>query len=441
MRFFIKSYGCQMNSHDSQRISSILSVAGHEVAPSLNEANLVILNTCSIRDKADEKVFSDLGRLKFLKCKAIDDFLIIVAGCMAQLRSRDIIKRAPYVNAIIGPQNIHQLADCIDDLLKNKAIDAIVATSMDVAGKFQAMSSASPKAADGVSAFLTIQEGCDNFCTYCIVPFTRGRQISRSLTDIRDEARRLTFAGVKEITLVGQNVNAYNGDEGNNEKCDFSHLLFELSKTEGLKRLRYTTSHPKYINSNIALAHREIEILAPHLHLPVQSGSNDILKQMNRRYTRDEYLRAIDLLRESRQDMAFSSDFIVGFPGETDRDFEQTLELVREVRYTQAYSFKYSPRPGTIAAKMENQVPEEVKSERLQILQELLDDQQTQFNSGFVHRRLSVLFTKNGHHENQLTGRSEYSQAVSIYDKTISIGDIVDVQIIEVATHSLIGML
>jgi tRNA-2-methylthio-N6-dimethylallyladenosine synthase len=438
MRFFIKSYGCQMNSYDSQRISDILVATGHEAVLRPEEADIIVLNTCSIRDKADEKVFSDLGRLKALKeQKSPNNFIIIVAGCMAQLRSQDIMKRAPQVDAIIGPQNIRQIAEIIDDMLRNRALDTIVSISSEASDKFSQPLELSNR---GVSEFLTIQEGCDNFCAYCIVPYTRGREFSRSVADIVAEAKNLVSFGVKEITLLGQNVNSYRAKGLDGNDCGLSRLLYELANVDGLKRLRYTTSNPKDVGKDIAEAHRDIEILAPSLHLPVQSGSDKILRKMNRKYTSEEYFACIDMLRKYRPDIALSSDFIVGFPGETDEDFQQTLKLAQKVGYAQAYSFKYSPRPGTPAAKMDDQIPEDVKSERLKILQNLLNDQQAKFNQSFVGKCVNVLFAKEGKHEKQLVGRSEYSQAVSVYANNMSVGDVAKVKITENAAHSLIGV-
>jgi tRNA-2-methylthio-N6-dimethylallyladenosine synthase len=429
-------------------MSDILVSSGHEVVLRPEESDVVILNTCSIREKVDEKIFSDLGRLKSIKAKK-QQFTIVVAGCMAQLRSDDIIRRAPYVDVILGPQNIQQIAAIVDDMVRNKALDTITSISMDTKSKFQQSSETLGESFDcGISEFLTIQEGCNNFCTYCIVPHTRGREFSRDVSDIIEEAKKMISLGVKEIVLLGQNVNSYRGrwesgkDEGEcNKECNLSNLLFELANINGLKRLRYTTSNPKDVDLNIAKAHKEISILAPSLHLPVQSGSDDILRRMNRKYTHTEYLEKVSMLREYRADIALSSDFIVGFPGENENDFEQTLDLVRKVNYAQAYSFKYSARPGTAAALMENQIPEKIKSERLQILQDLLNQQQSSFNEQFLGKCVNVLFIKKGKHKEQLNGRSEYSQAVSACSNNISsIGDIVKVRITEIASHSLIGV-
>ncbi|MDR2646377.1 MAG: tRNA (N6-isopentenyl adenosine(37)-C2)-methylthiotransferase MiaB [Holosporaceae bacterium] len=440
MRFFIKNYGCQMNSYDSQRVADVLAHAGHKIASFYEDADIIILNTCSIREKVDEKIFSDLGRIQAMKKKSANDFIIVVAGCMAQTRSADIIRRAPYVDVILGPHNIHQLAEIIDEIVKSRPPNVIISTVADIGSKF-------PQSSDtlldrGVSEFITIQEGCNNFCSYCIVPHTRGREFSRSVLDISTEIKNLVSLGVKEITLLGQNVNSYKGVGPDGKRCTFSRLLFELAANiSGLKRLRYMTSNPKDVDLDIAIAHKEIEILIPSLHLPVQSGSDSVLKRMNRRYTRDEYMRRVGMLREYRSDLAISSDFIVGFPGESEADFQQTLELAKNIGYAQAYSFKYSPREGTAAAQMDNQIPEDVKSERLQILQDLLNNQQSRFNNDFIGQYVNVLFTKKGKHDKQLTGRSEYSQTVSVNAAdTVTMDDIAKVKITEVASHSLVGV-
>ncbi len=435
MYFFIKSYGCQMNSYDSQRMADLLTEKGHSAVDEPEKANIVIFNTCSIREKADEKLFSDLGRVKTLKDAHDGDFIIIVTGCVAQTRVQDIMKRAPYVDIILGPQDIQAIAEKIDEHLHSENV--LVSTSLGAEDKFNRLTTDFYNRK--VSEFLTIQEGCDNFCTYCVVPYTRGREFSRNVADIVAEAKKLIATGVKEIILLGQNVNSYNGTDENGQRHNLSDLLFTLAELDGLKRLRYTTSHPKDINESIGKAHRDIKILMPFLHLPVQSGSDAILKKMNRKYTAEKYFECIDMLREYRPDMAFSSDFIVGFPGETDEDFQKTLQLVERVKYSQAYSFKYSPRPNTVAAKMDNQIDEKIKSERLSILQDLLNRQQTQFNESFVGKYLSVLFEKEGKHKNQLVGRSEYSQAVSVCANNINIGDIVRVKITEAVSHSLLG--
>lgn len=441
MRFYIKSYGCQMNIYDSQRMGDILMSLGHKQEDHAENANLLIFNTCSIREKADDKLFSDLGRAKILKDKSVeDDFIIVVAGCVAQARPRDLLARYPYIDMILGPQDIQNISDRINDLIENKDLDALVLTNLNASDKFERFNKSDPVSERGVSEFLTIQEGCDNFCTYCIVPHTRGREFSRSVKEIMSEAKSLVASGVKEITLLGQNVNSYNGLDESGENCRLSRLLWELSSIDGLKRLRYMTSNPKDVDENIAKAHRDIDILMPFLHLPVQSGSDEILRKMNRKYNRERYFEVIDMLRSYCPDMAFSSDFIVGFPGETDADFEDTLDLVKKVNFSQAYSFKYSPRLNTPAAKMKNQIPEDVKADRLQRLQYLLNQQQTDFNKSFIGKNVEVLLTKEGRHSGQLVGKSEYYQAVTVNNADgLSVGDIVKVSVTSAVSHSLIG--
>lgn len=442
MKFFIKNYGCQMNLYDSTRMTDALLAAGYEESPKKDDANILIFNTCSIREKADEKLFSDLGRAKSLKFKAKDrgeNFAIIVCGCVAQSKTTEITDRAPYVDAVIGPQEIHKIVSAVKTALSKSDEDKSIFMS-DMASKEKFASFQSEQITKrSCSEFLTIQEGCDNFCTYCVVPYTRGREFSRDVADIIEKTKKLVSLGVKEITLLGQNVNSYRGEGPDGKNWSLSKLLYAIAEVEGLARLRYVTSNPKDVAKDIAEAHRDIKILAPFLHLPVQSGSDKILKKMNRKYSVNQYLDCVDMLRKYRPDMAFSSDFIVGFPGETDEDFEKTLELAEKVKYAQAYSFKYSPRNKTAAAKMDNQVPEKIKEERLEILQNLLNDQQNKFNEETIGKTVSVLFTKNGKFKNQLVGRSEYSQAVSICDKAIHIGDMVNVKITELKSHSLLG--
>lgn len=441
MFFYIKSYGCQMNIYDSVRMADLLVSFGHKKAENIEDANLIIFNTCSIREKADDKLFSDLGRAKILKESSDkEDFIIVVSGCVAQSRPKDLLARHPYVDVILGPQDIQNIAECVEDLLKNKEIDTLIRTDLKASDKFLKFNKTETLTKRTVSEYLTIQEGCDNFCTYCVVPHTRGREFSRDVKEIVVEAKSLVSRGVKEIILLGQNVNSYNGLSETGEHYRLAQLLWELASISGVKRLRYMTSNPKDINEDIAIAHRDIEILMPFLHLPVQSGSNEILRRMNRKYNRERYFEVIDMLRDYKSDMAFSSDFIVGFPGETDKDFEDTLDLVRRVNYAQAYSFKYSPRPNTPAAKMENQIEESVKAARLSVLQDLLNQQQLDFNNTFVDKEVEVLITKEGRYLGQLAGRSEYFQAVTINNAgDVNIGDILKVIIKETGSHSLVG--
>jgi len=441
MKFFIKSYGCQMNLYDSQRIEDLLLSYNHEKVNSPEQANLLIFNTCSIREKADEKLFSDLGRAKLLKNQNKGkEFVIAVMGCVAQSRCEDIKSKHPYVDIILGPQEVQNMQECIMKVLNNQITTTLALTDFKSKNKFEVFNKNEIRDRL-VSEYLTIQEGCDNFCTYCVVPYTRGREFSRSVQEIIVEAKNLVSRGCKEITLLGQNVNSYNGVGDDGMPRRLSILLEELASISGLSRLRYTTSHPKDIDENIGKAHRDIPILMPFLHLPVQSGSNEILRRMNRKYDREKYFDVIDMLRSYRPDIAFSSDFIVGFPGETENDFEDTLDLIKRVGYSQAYSFKYSPRPHTPAAKMDSQVEESVKSSRLRILQDLLNFQQRDFNKMFIGKMAQVLFVKEGRDSGQLSGRDEYFQAVSVMADKSQIGSVVEVKIVDAASHSLIGEL
>lgn len=423
-----------MNSYDSQRMVDALISEGHELVTTPDEAKIFIFNTCSIRQKADDKLFSDLGRIKPFRDK--NNGKVVVTGCVAQLSSDDLVRRMPWVDIILGPQDIQYL---IEKLKVSNTDNPIVSTNLDSSCKFSRLSK--NFFARGVSEFVTIQEGCDNFCTYCVVPFTRGREFSRDVADILSESKQLIASGTKEIMLLGQNVNSYNGNGLGGKKSNLSELLWAVAELPGLCRLRYTTSNPQDLGEDLAIAHRDIPILAPFLHLPVQAGSDEVLRRMNRRYTSSQYLELISMLREYRPDLAFSSDFIVGFPGETDKDFTQTLNLVKKVKYSQAYSFKYSPRPKTAAATMPNQIPEKTKFERLYILQNLLNSQQNEFNKSCIGKTLEVLFTKNGRHSGQLVGRSEYFQSVTVDDANIKIGDMLKVKATKLASHSIIGEL
>lgn len=441
-----------MNSYDSDRMSDMLISDGHQLSHTLSNANIIIFNTCSIREKADQKLFSDLGRARPYKERATlhgEPFIMIVTGCVAQSAAENIYKRAPYVDVVLGTQSIHLLSSSIKSALdinnSNLPTDAdnkFTATTLDAKAKFEALNLSSNFQHDrGISAFLTIQEGCNNFCTYCVVPITRGREFSRPVASVIDEAKLLIKSGVKEITVLGQNVSSYNGQAQLGKTWQLPRLLLELADIDGLERIRYTTSNPKDINQDFADAHKKIEKLMPFVHLPAQSGSDKILKKMNRKYTVDEYLKSLDLLQCARNDIAFSSDFIVGFPGETDEDFCDTMKLIGQANYAQAYSFKYSRRPNTPATNMEDQIEENVKSERLQILQDALNENQNAFNKRMIGECVTVLFTKDGRHKGQIVGRSEYSQSVSVCGSNIYIGDIAKVRITQAASHSLIGVL
>jgi tRNA-2-methylthio-N6-dimethylallyladenosine synthase len=436
-KLFIKTYGCQMNVYDSERMGSALAAAGYVEAGSPEDADLVILNTCHIREKAVEKVYSDLGRLRPMreaKAAAGGRMTIAVAGCVAQAEGAEIVARQPMVDLVVGPQAYHRLPAMVA-----RALDTGVAeidTEFPAEDKFDHLPEA-PKTRRAPAAFLTVQEGCDKFCAFCVVPYTRGSEVSRPAAKVLAEARGLVARGVVEITLLGQNVNAYHG-LGPDGEWGLARLIRELAGIEGLERIRYTTSHPNDMTDDLIAAHGDTPKLMPYLHLPVQAGSDLVLKAMNRRHTADSYLRVIERIRAVRPDIAISGDFITGFPGETEADFQATMALVREVRYASAYSFKYSPRPGTPAATAE-QVPEEEKAHRLARLQALLTEQQAEFQSGFVGRTLSVLIEKAGRHPGQMVGRSPYLQAVHLDCDTALTGRIVEAEITSAGSNSLAG--
>ena len=441
-KVFVKSYGCQMNVYDAERMADVLSAEGYRETASIEDADLVILNTCHIREKAAEKVYSELGRVRQLKQERAEgglDTKVIVAGCVAQAEGQEIIRRAPVVDVVVGPQSYHRLPD----LLRRSEGQKVVDTEFPIEDKFDHLPSASPEKTRGrgVSAFLTIQEGCDKFCTFCVVPYTRGAEISRPVAKILEEARRLADAGVRELTVIGQNVNAYHGEGPDGRTWSLGRLLRQLAEVPGVSRLRYTTSHPRDMDEDLIETHRDLSALMPYLHLPVQAGSDRILDAMNRKHTADEYRRIIDRVRNARPDIALSSDFIVGFPGETDADFEDTMRLVSDIRFASAFSFKYSPRPGTPAADLATQVPEAVKAERLARLQELLEAHRQAFNRGTVGRTVDVLLEKPGRHPGQLAGKSPYLQAVQFESTRHQIGDIVPVRIVSAGSNSLFGEL
>ena len=443
-RLFIKTYGCQMNVYDSERMADVLSPLGYAMTDSPERADLVVLNTCHIREKATEKVYSELGKLKELKqARAAADgavMTIAVAGCVAQAEGEEIMRRQPAVDLVVGPQAYHQLPELI--ARTHRARGERLAADFAPQEKFDALPQRRPS---GVTAFLTVQEGCDKFCTFCVVPYTRGGEYSRAPEAIEAEARDLAAQGVREVTLLGQNVNAYSppNDQGPNDKEEggLAALVRRLAKIPGLDRIRYTTSHPRDMDEALIAAHGEVAELMPYLHLPVQSGSDRILKAMNRAHTAQSYLTTIAAIRAARPDIAISGDFIVGFPGERDSDFEATLALVREVGHASAFSFKYSRRPGTPAAAMPDQVAEAVKDERLARLNALLDEQARGFNASQVGRTLPVLFERRGRYAGQLIGRSPYLQAVHALAPDHMIGQIVAVRIEAAARMSLAGAL
>ncbi len=430
-----------MNVYDSDRMADILKPLGYRTVDAPADADMVILNTCHIREKAAEKVFSELGRLRQMReqrREAGADMVIGVAGCVAQAEGEEIVRRAPYVDIVFGPQSYHRLPEMVARASR-AAGKTVLETDFDVVEKFDALPA--PSADAGPAAFLTVQEGCDKFCTFCVVPYTRGAEYSRPAGDILAEARGMAANGVVEITLLGQNVNAYHGEGPDGRDWTLGRLIRELAEVPGLARLRYTTSHPLEMTGDLIAAHGEVPQLMPYLHLPVQAGADRVLTAMNRRHDRDTYFRIIDRLRDTRPDLALSGDFIVGFPGETDEDFEQTMDLVRRVGYAQAYSFKYSPRPGTPAAAAAAQVPEAAKAERLQRLQELLNAQQLAFNQATAGRTLDVLLERTGRRDGQLVGRSPYMQAVHVDAPGHRLGRIAPVIIEAGKANSLSGRL
>jgi tRNA-2-methylthio-N6-dimethylallyladenosine synthase len=438
-KVFVKTYGCQMNVYDSQRMADALVAEGYVATEAMEDADLVLLNTCHIREKAAEKVYSELGRIRGIKAErelSGRETLIGVAGCVAQAEGEEIIRRAPVVDLVIGPQTYHRLPDVVK---KARAGEKVVETEYAIEDKFAHLPGQQAKAvrARGVTAFLTVQEGCDKFCTFCVVPYTRGSEVSRPVSQIVDEAARLADAGVREITLLGQNVNAWHGAGPDGREWGLGELLFRLAEVPGVARLRYTTSHPRDMDDALIAAHRDLKALMPYLHLPVQSGSDRILKAMNRKHTAADYLRLIERIRAAQPDIAMSGDFIVGFPGETDADFADTMTIVRQVGYAQAFSFKYSPRPGTPASERGEQVAEEVKNARLQELQALLTKQQHAFAESLVGREIDLLLEKHGRHAGQLIGRSPWLQPVIVDEKAGGIGDIVPVRITRTGANSL----
>ncbi|THD84846.1 tRNA (N6-isopentenyl adenosine(37)-C2)-methylthiotransferase MiaB [Aliigemmobacter aestuarii] len=427
-KLFIKTYGCQMNVYDSERMAEALGAEGYVTTETAEEADMVLLNTCHIREKAAEKVYSDLGRLRPLK-QAKPDLKIGVAGCVAQAEGEEIIRRMPMVDLVVGPQAYHRLPDLIR--AKGRAVD----TEFPAEDKFDHLPER--KAMRGPSAFLTVQEGCDKFCAFCVVPYTRGAEVSRPVDRILREARDLVSRGVREITLLGQNVNAYHG-EGEGGTWGLGRLIRALAEIDGLARIRYTTSHPNDMDDDLIAAHGDVPALMPYLHLPVQSGSDRILKAMNRKHTAESYLRLIDRIRAARPDILLTSDFIVGFPGETDRDFEDTMDLIRAVGFGAAFSFKYSARPGTPAAERAP-VDSQVADDRLQALQALITEQQRRVQAAMVGREVGVLYEKAGRLPGQMVGKSDHLHAVHVEDTAGRVGELVRVRISASAPNSLAG--
>ena len=439
-KVFIKTYGCQMNVYDSDRMTDALAPHGYTPTQDMGEADLVLLNTCHIREKAAEKVYSELGRIRDFRnerAPGAKKMLIGVAGCVAQAEGEEIMARAPAVDLVFGPQSYHRLPQLIAKAQTTRVVD----TDFPEEDKFAHLPAPKKEVtiSRGLTAFLTVQEGCDKFCSFCVVPYTRGSEVSRPVAQVLSEARALAEAGVREVTLLGQNVNAYHGLDAAGHPTSLGALCHMLAEIEGLERIRYTTSHPRDMDAELIAAHRDLDKLMPYLHLPVQSGSDTILKAMNRRHTAAEYLDIIDRIRAARPDMALSGDFIVGFPGETDADFQATVDIVKKVGYASAFSFKYSTRPGTPGAGMENQIEEHVKAERLEILQAEITRQSQAFNAGCVGMTMPVLIEKPGRNPGQIAGRSPYLQAVHIPGDPALIGQIHQVEIVGLAKNSLEG--
>jgi tRNA-2-methylthio-N6-dimethylallyladenosine synthase len=440
-KLFIKTHGCQMNFYDSEKISDLLKPHGYQIDENPEDADIIVINTCHIREKAVEKTYSELGRIRdqvnLRKEKTGKKSIVAVAGCVAQAQGKEIMKRSPWVDIVVGPQsyqNLPELIAKVDPLTKNNHINIEFPT----VPKFDYLKSLVTER--GPSAFLTIQEGCDKFCTFCVVPYTRGAEYSRPIKSILDEATELVDKGVKEITLLGQNVNAWNAEWKDNKVWGLGRLIKELSKIKKLEFIRYTTSHPLDMDLELIEAHRDVSKLMPYLHLPIQSGSDNILRLMNRKHTVTEYIKVIEKVRHYNPNIAISGDFIIGFPGETDKDHQATIDLIKEINYSQAYSFKYSIRPGTPAAIYLNQVDEVHKKSRLEEVQNILRDQQLEFNKQSINSTLKILVLRNGKKSNQYLGRSQYNQSVyfNCNEKNI-IGSTVNIKVTEAFQNSLTG--
>ena len=437
-KYYIKTFGCQMNVYDSNRIAGILQNLGYTEASNAKSADLIIFNTCHIREKAAEKVFSDLGRIYLLKQERAEqglDTIIGVVGCVVQAEDEQIAKRAPFVDFATGPLTYHRLPEILAKIARKKG-QSIIDTEFPAEAKFDFLPE---NKSQGGCSFLAIQEGWDNFCTYCGVPYTRGVEYSRPVDEVIKEARRLVKSGSCELNLLGQNVNSYHGEDSNGKERNLAYLLRQLAEIDGLERIRYTTSYPADVDDDLISCHHDIKKLMPYLHLPVQSGSDKILKAMNRRHTSGDYLKIIEKLKKANPDLRMSSDFIVGFPGEEDKDFQATLNIVKEVGYIQAFSFKYSRRAGTPAALMPNQVEEKIKKERLNILQDMLFSYQLNFNKECVGKIMPVLFESKGRHKGQLIGRTPYMQNLHAELSNDCLNKIINVQVTEATTNSLSG--
>lgn len=439
-KYFIKTFGCQMNVYDSSRIADMLKKEGYEETTKQADADIVLFNTCHIREKAAEKLFSDLGRAHIIQQEREEQFgkstIIGVVGCVVQAEDTQIIKRAPFVDFAVGPLMYHTIPDILKRIMRQKNHESYVNTDFPAVSKFDFLPE---NESQGACSYLAIQEGCNNFCTYCVVPYTRGAEYSRPVAEVLQEARRLVDTGTLEINLLGQNVNSYHGEDENGKERNLAYLLRRVAEIDGLKRLRYTTSYPADMNDELIACYKDMDILMPYLHLPIQSGSDKILKAMNRRHNSADYLRIVEKLFKTNPNIGMSSDFIVGFPGETDTDFQATLDVVNQVKYIQAFSFKYSRRPGTPAAVMDNQVEEKVKKQRLEILQNLLFSYQDKFNQSCIGKVMPVLFEQKGRHKGQLIGRTPYMQNLHAETNDANINKIVNVKVTQATTNSLSG--
>ena len=438
-KYYIKTFGCQMNVYDSSRIADMLKKEGYEETKHQNEADIVLFNTCHIREKAAEKLFSDLGRAHLIqleRSEAGKDTIIGVVGCVVQAEDEQIIKRAPYVDFAVGTLMYHKIPQLLQKIQQNREEHGFVETDFPAESKFDFLPE---NRAQGACSYLAVQEGCNNFCTYCVVPYTRGVEYSRPVAEVVKEAKRLVETGTLEINLLGQNVNSYHGEDENGKERGLAYLLHKIAEIDGLKRIRYTTSYPADMSDDLIACHKDISILMPYLHLPVQSGSDRILKAMNRRHNSADYLRVVEKLYAANPLLKMSSDFIVGFPGESDDDFQKTLDIVNKVKYIQAFSFKYSRRAGTPAAVMDNQVEEKVKKERLDILQTLLFDYQDKFNKSCIGKTMPVLLEQKGRHKGQLIGRTPYMQNLHVETKSDNMNKIINVVVSEATTNSLSG--
>ncbi|MFT4718023.1 MAG: tRNA-2-methylthio-N6-dimethylallyladenosine synthase [Rickettsiales bacterium] len=439
-KLYIKTYGCQMNIYDSDNMRDLMATIGYQKTDDISDANMVIINTCHIREKATEKLYSDLGRVQKVKVKfeekAADKMIVAVAGCVSQAEGKEIFRRSPIVDIIVGPESYQTLPDLVGRILRGqrKQIDLDFKPN----NKFDILKES--RSTSQISNFVSVQEGCDKFCTFCVVPYTRGPEFSRNIVDIYNETLAHAKNGTKEIYLLGQNVNAYHGLDEDGKVSNLSGLINKISEIPEIKRIRYTTSHPKDMDDDLILCHGENKKLMPFLHLPVQSGSNDVLQKMNRKHTRQDYFKIIEKLRAKNPNIGLSSDFIVGFPGETDKDFEDTLDLIKKIKFSSCYSFKYSSRPGTAAADSNAQIDEDIKSKRLKILQELLNKQQMEFNQSFEGVEMPILVDKRGKKEGQIMGKSPWLQSVILEDFNEKyFGQIVNVKIIKARPNSLIA--